>query len=147
MKSLAIIVINALAHFAVCIAGFLITSFLTGSDPTQKDFLSLRPLTLAAVVSLPLATLHGLVIGGAIAYWREKLTDKPLAGALILAVFANLLTIFWLMFLFLKLGEDSTPVATARGAGIAIVMMVISLAANLVTIHVARKMSNGGTLK
>ena len=134
MKSVAIIFVNALAYFAICIAAYLITMLFTGSDPGEKEFVSVSPLALAAVISLPVAALHGLVIGGAIAYWKEQLSGKPLAGAAILSVFANLLTAFWWLFLFIKLGEDPEPLATARGAVFAIVMTGISLLANFLTI-------------
>ena len=147
MKSLSIIFINALAYFAICMAGFLLTSFLTGSDTTEKEFLSVSPLTLAASVSFPLATLHGLVIGGAIGFWKAQLSNKPLSGAAVLALMANLLTAFWWMFLFLQLGEQPTPLVTARGTATAVVMTAISFAANVITIQFVRQMEDGETLQ
>lgn len=106
MKYLAIILVNNLAYFGLCLTGFLLTTVLTGRDAGDREFLSVSPLTLAAIVSLPVASLHGSLIGGAIAFWKDRLSEKPLVGAAILALFANLLTAFWWLFLFLQLGEQ-----------------------------------------
>ena len=147
MKYLAIILVNTLAYFGLCLTGFLLTTVLTGSDAGEREFLSVSPLTLAAIVSLPVASLHGVLIGGAIAFWKDRLSEKPLVGAAILALFANLLTAFWWLFLFLQLGEDPTPLVTARGVVITIVLFAISFAANLITFQFVRYTQNGGALK
>jgi hypothetical protein len=144
MKSLAIIFVNAVTYFALCVSAFLLTSLFTGSDPTEKEYLSVSPLTLAATVSLPVAVLHGLVIGGAITFWKDQLSKKLLEGAAILALVANLLTAFWWMFLFLQLGEQPDPSASARGVVAAAVMTAVSFLANLITLQFVRHTQIGG---